>query len=271
MSLFCLCQNGYATSMHCNSSFDGYWNFTFMNSIDYTFEFRGFSLRGEQIQYTGQGRYDTSSLPYRLIFDLDYGQLSCQNTFLSTYQSRWFCDRKIEFGLAGQTRLSCVSDSQFPHETDDIALYPPMPTGAPSSCGSKAESCQTKCQVKDEYGKVYNASHTIQKIANQQAWHNCRKYSAVPKSCHAESCGLIYLSNADVIYPVITPVPAVTAVPVVYPPLFQPTVMVDCRSYNRDGLTCEQMDMRDRPFICKWAQKWSCVNGCAKWQGFCFF
>lgn len=42
-----------------------------------------------------------------------------------------------------------------------------------------------------------------------------------------------------------------------------------CLSYNGDGYTCDGLGMGTSTSMCKWDQKWECVDGCAKWVSAC--
>lgn len=45
-----------------------------------------------------------------------------------------------------------------------------------------------------------------------------------------------------------------------------PSDAVDCKQYNRDGLTCQQLGMFSGQTSCKWGSVWRCEGACVRWQ-----
>lgn len=45
------------------------------------------------------------------------------------------------------------------------------------------------------------------------------------------------------------------------------TQVLNCKNYNQDGITCEQLGIRPGAFTCKWGSNWRCDNGCGRWLG----
>lgn len=39
----------------------------------------------------------------------------------------------------------------------------------------------------------------------------------------------------------------------------------DCKTINRDGVTCQEIGINPGQTACKWDQTWECLNGCAKY------
>jgi hypothetical protein len=50
-----------------------------------------------------------------------------------------------------------------------------------------------------------------------------------------------------------------------------PSGGADCKQYNRDGLTCQQLGLFSGQTSCKWGSVWRCEGVCVRWQspGFC--
>lgn len=44
---------------------------------------------------------------------------------------------------------------------------------------------------------------------------------------------------------------------------------IDCKRYNRDGLTCTDVGVSDGAKKCRWKQNWCCKDGCAESIGHC--
>lgn len=49
----------------------------------------------------------------------------------------------------------------------------------------------------------------------------------------------------------------------------QQTNTIDCKQYNRDGLSCSQVGVNVGEEKCVWNEKWTCTNGCADWISSC--
>lgn len=46
-----------------------------------------------------------------------------------------------------------------------------------------------------------------------------------------------------------------------------PKPEINCKNYNQNGVTCEQLGIRPGGFTCKWGANWRCDNGCGRWLG----
>lgn len=53
-----------------------------------------------------------------------------------------------------------------------------------------------------------------------------------------------------------------------YPGCVQTPAQISCQAYNRDGITCEQVDMYEGEIAAPWGTEsglFQCVNGCLHW------